>query len=180
MGEIDRAIALEPLALTPHAMAALLNLFTGHADRAVEIARSVVERNPKHFLAQWELVMSYRNTGQYAEATAAFDAAVILFGRHPWLLGEIGVLHARTGNTRKAEALQKEILQMAKTRFVSPYFLSLIPMELGRTDEALTFLEQMVEVRDGFALWLSANTTALAPGRDHPRFRNMRRQVGLE
>ena len=177
--EIDRSIALDPLALQPRSVEAVLHILGGEFERAAEIAESVVERNPKHFPGQWELVASYRDAGEYAKANATFEAAMALFPRHPWLLAEIGVLKARIGETAQAEALHDELMQMAETRFISPYFLALIPLELGRTDEALTFMEQMLVVRDPFAV-MFARAATLAPLRDEPRFRDLLEQVGLD
>jgi len=157
----------------------VLHILGGEFERAAEIAESVVERNPKHFPGQWELVASYRDAGEYAKANATFEAAMALFPRHPWLLAEIGVLKARIGETAQAEALHDELMQMAETRFISPYFLALIPLELGRTDEALTFMEQMLVVRDPFAV-MFARAATLAPLRDEPRFRDLLEQVGLD
>jgi hypothetical protein len=99
--------------------------------------------------------------------------------RHPWLVGDLGVVHAETGNHDEARRLQDELLARSKATFVSPVALAVIPTALGEIDSAVAWLERAYEQRDPM---LIAATTwpTLTTLQDDTRVRQLFAQMGIQ
>ncbi|HEX8638472.1 MAG TPA: hypothetical protein VF692_10440, partial [Pyrinomonadaceae bacterium] len=91
----------------------------------------------------------------------------------PWLASA----HAAAGNSEKAAALLAEIEEMAKTRYVSPYLVGMVYINLGEAENALAQLDKAVEIRDGRVVWLGVDPQ-FETLRGNPRFNEILRRTG--
>ena len=74
------------------------------------------------------------------------------------------------GNTRRARDILRQLEDLARTTFVSPYHVAYVHTGLGDVDKALDLLERAAATRAG-PLYSLGSSFLLAPLRDHPRFR---------
>ena len=66
---------------------------------------------------------------------------------------------------------------VATRRYVSPYNFAIVYLGLGRKEEAIRFLEQTYEDRDGYNLAFLEIDQFLDPLRGHPRFEALVQKV---
>ena len=109
---------------------------------------------------------------QYEQATAALERGAALSMRHPWLVGDLGVVHAAIGNHAEARRLQDELLARANATFVSPIALAVIPIALNELDEAVRWFERAFEQRDPMLI-AAATWPTLSKVRHDPRVRQL-------
>jgi hypothetical protein len=67
---------------------------------------------------------------------------------------------------------------MSRFGYVSPYYPATVCVGMGRTDEALGFLEKGYECRDGWLTWLGVEPR-FDSLREDPRFRDLLQRIGL-
>jgi tetratricopeptide (TPR) repeat protein len=110
---------------------------------------------------------------------AELERAASVSRKNTLWLAQLGEAYALAGKTEKARGLLREIEELAKTAFVSPYHFAYVYTGLGDFDRAMDFLERAVAERTGPAYTIKGSFL-LAPLRPHPRFRALLRQMKLE
>ncbi|MBA2341171.1 MAG: protein kinase [Pyrinomonadaceae bacterium] len=127
-----------------------------------------------HYLFSWLL----RHVGAYEEAISEAEKAVALFGRVPYVLTGLGATYAAAGKTGEAQQVLNEINELAKYRYVSPYHLALLYLNLGDKERAFNELERAYAIKDGWLVWLNVEPQ-LDPLRADARFVNLLRALGF-
>ena len=87
----------------------------------------------------------------------------------PWSLAELGYFYAQSGREREAEQVLRELSQLSKRRYVSPYFLAVVYVGLGRKEQALSSLEKGYSDRSMFMTLIKVDPE-LDPLRSEARF----------
>jgi serine/threonine-protein kinase len=154
--ETLRAVELDPMAPIPAYALGLVLVGSGRYEHAVTCAERVLARDPMQAIMYRVLGVARLCLGQYDDAIAALSMGATLSMRHPWLVGDLGVVHAARGNRAEAERLQDELLERSSHGFVSPLALAVIPMALGEIDEAVRHIERAFEQRDPLVITLMA------------------------
>jgi hypothetical protein len=82
---------------------------------------------------------------------------------------------------RREEALEivRQLTELAKKRYVSPYGLGSIHAVLGDNATALDWLERAYAEHDQTLVWLKVHPR-LDGLRDEPRYRELLRRMGLD
>ena len=90
----------------------------------------------------------------------------------------LGLAYGLAG--RKADALKilNELLELNKTRYVTPAALVNVYIGLGDKEQAFVWLEKAYEERSNYLAWLKV-FPILDPIRSDPRFADLVRRVGL-
>ena len=86
---------------------------------------------------------------------------------------------AKSGKRDEAQAELDRLLALSTERFVPPYLIALVYNGLGRRDEALAWLERGYEQRDPKMVFLLVEPK-WNNLRDHQRFQDLLRRVGLK
>jgi TolB-like protein/Tfp pilus assembly protein PilF len=176
--EMKRAVELDPMAALPAYALGLGYIGTGRYADAVACSERVLARDPAQAILYRVLGVARLCLHQYDQATAALERGAELSQRHPWLVGELGAVHAATGNFVEARRLQDELLARSQTTYVSPMALAVIPIALGEFDDAFRYLELAFEHRD--PLLIAATTwPLLLPVRKEPRVVSLLEQMGI-
>jgi TolB-like protein/Flp pilus assembly protein TadD/tRNA A-37 threonylcarbamoyl transferase component Bud32 len=138
-------------------------------DEALEETRKVVESAPDfnhvHGTYGWML----RHAGRYEEAIEQGRRAVELSGETPWLAASLAATYARAGRTNEARDILQQLEEVSANRYVSPYNLAFVHLYLGERERALQLLEEALQTRDGWLVWMPVEPQ-LDPLRDDPRF----------
>jgi TolB-like protein/DNA-binding winged helix-turn-helix (wHTH) protein/Tfp pilus assembly protein PilF len=184
-GRIDESIAasnrareLDPFSLAINVQRGFLLENARRYGEAIEQLRAVTAMDPNHYQAYWSLGHTYAANGQFAEAVAAAEKAVQLSDRAPGALGILGLAYGLAG--RKAEALRiaNELLELNKTRYVTPAALVNVYLGLDDKEQAFVWLEKAFQERSNYVAYLKV-FPIVDPIRSDRRFADLVEKVGL-
>jgi adenylate cyclase len=178
--QIGQALELDPLALHLQHHAAWSFLLNRQFDRALEQAHRMVELDASYPLAYFWMGAALEALSRYSEAEAAFRKTLELLGGGDLPPFESFLGHCLGISGRQAEARQiLEKLEALSTRaYVEPYGIGLIHLGLGELDNALSRMEQAVEIRSAWSSVFLASDYRLDPLRPDPRFRQLLIRMG--
>ena len=184
-GRIDESIAasnrareLDPFSLSISAQRGFLLENARRYDAALEQLRSVIAMDPKHYQAYWILGHTYAANGQFEEAVAAAEKAVELSERAPGALGILGLAYGLAGRKTDATKILNELLELNKTRYVTPAAMANVYVGLGDKEQAFVWLEKAYQERSNYVAYLKV-FPILDPLRSDPRFQDLVRRIGL-
>ena len=169
LADMRRAIADDPLNTICSTIVAIGHGVLGrHADAMAEAIRGR-DIDPAAFTPRYAVAWTQTWAGEAEAGLASVEAAMELFGRHPWLLQVLTGLYVQRGDRVCAEAVHAELAARAVTSRV-PYFSRAVSaLYLGRVDEALDHAVQSATRRDAIGpIWLNWPDTAAL--RAHPRY----------
>jgi len=150
----------------------------GHHDAAVLEGARAVALDPESFVASHLRVETLIGAGDFAGAIAAANAALLITGRHPWVLATKGVALALAGDQRGAAAVDAELGARAQTDFVSSYVLATSASATGDLDEALRLAERSFADRELMAV-MGRNYPDWVFVRQHPGFQDLLARMGI-
>jgi pentatricopeptide repeat protein len=184
MGRCDEAVSeqklaeeLDPLSLTIAMNGADPHYFRRRFDPAIEHLQRVLRREPRFFPAQYNLGRAYALKGLYTEAVAAFENAARLSGNRQ-ATAALAYAYARAGKPDEAKKILEEMEQAAAVRYLASPQFALIHIGLGETGKALDRLEQGLEERSYFMIYLRADPF-YDELRSHPRFIGLLDRLGF-
>jgi DNA-binding winged helix-turn-helix (wHTH) protein/Flp pilus assembly protein TadD len=174
------AHAMDPLSLPiGYELAWLLYLAKRFAE-AAEQSWAVLSLDSGFFPAQDILGSAYERLGSHEEAMTECENACACSDRHPRALASFGYACASAGATKKAENTLDELLELSKRQHVSPCFVALVELAIGRQRDALDSLESACAQRDPLLLWLNAEPRFTTLRSDHDFAKLVRRTHGVE
>jgi len=184
-GRVDESIAasnrareLDPFSLAISAHRGFLLENARRYGEAIEQLRAVTAMDPNHYQAYWTLGHTYAANGQFAEAVAAAEKAVQLSARAPGALGMLGLAYGLAGRKTDALKIVNELLELNKTRYVTPAALVNVYLGLGDKEQAFVWLEKAYQERSNYIAYLKV-FPILDPIRDDRRFADLVKKVGL-
>jgi len=171
-----RAQELDPLVHRADVANTLLRM--GRYAEAVESALRCVEFEPDYARGRSTLGWAYLKSGNAAAGLAQLEKSVALAPENTLYLGQLGQAYALTGRTERARETLRQLQDISRDRYVSPYHLAYVYTGLGELDKAMDLLEQAYEERAGNVYGVKGSFlfTAL---RSHPRFRALLRKMNL-
>jgi len=178
VAELERAVALEPLSMINNSVLVSTYIYARNYDKALAQARSAFDLDPTFPLARHWLGFALVANGKYDEAISVTRqvSADSPFG---WM-SVVVIAHAYAKQGKKAEAEQQISLlrDLAKTRYVRPYYLASIYATLGEKDKAFAELERSFAEKDCY-LGRIAVDPFMDPLRDDPRFKSLIKRMNL-
>jgi serine/threonine-protein kinase len=173
---LKRAQELDPLAHRADIATAYLR--AGSYDEALQTATRAIELDPHfargHATVGWALVKK----GQYVEGLAHLKTAVSLSPGDTLWLGQLGQVYGMAGATDKARDVLRQLEDLSRQRYVSPYHLAYVYTGLGEWDLAIDRLEQAYENRAG-AVYGIKGSFLFTSLHSHPRFMALLRKMNL-
>lgn len=146
--ELERVAEADPLSSVVLWWLSVMYWFAGDIERMRERVARMRELDPSHPLTQMALGCLRLSEVRPSEAVVAFERAVELAGRPPWLLGWLGLACGLAGRPEPARRLRDELVERTRAADVAPTALALVALGLGDLDDAFRWLERAVEVRD--------------------------------
>ena len=160
LGRFDEAIErihiareLDPLALLTNAHVGGAYYFAGRYDEAIEQLQATLELEPDYHLALLGLAIAMEEKGLFDDALATAEKAKSLAGEIMPIWGALGHIYARAGKPREAEAVLEELFTLERARYISPLDFALVYDGLGRTDEAVEYLDKAAVDHCGRLSW---------------------------
>jgi tetratricopeptide (TPR) repeat protein len=136
-----------------------------------------VELSPTNPQGHWILARCLDGANQLSEAVAEAEKATSLSNGSQPYTGHLGYAYARIGDRDRALEIVRQMVELAKTRYVSSYYVGLIYASLGEPDLAVASLEKAFEERD--ARLLEVFDPAFDGLRRDVRFQDLVRRIGL-
>jgi serine/threonine protein kinase/tetratricopeptide (TPR) repeat protein len=178
MDRMKKGQQLDPLSL-------IINVAVGWAfyngrryEEAIEQLRRTVELDPNYPVTYWILGLLQRKTGRYELAVTEGEKGVKLSGGSPLMRAALAHTFAAAGRTSEALQTLDELTELAKHRYVAPYFFAGIHVGLGENDRAMEYLEKSYEEHSHWLIYLHIDPS-MDGLRDKPRFQDLLRRVGL-
>ena len=178
MVEVQKAQELDPLSIIMNMAAAQVFLYAGHYDRVLEQCQMALDLNPNFFLAYYFRGRAYERKGMLPQAIAEFQRANTLFPGNPTLMMALGGSHALLGDKAQARSYLAALKNLSKQQYVPAVYMVGIAAELGDKDEAFRWLDQAVEDRCDYVIYLG-HEPAIDNLRADPRFRDFVQHIGL-
>jgi serine/threonine-protein kinase len=178
VAELERATTLEPLSLINNAIATTAYLYARKNDKALVQAQTAFDLDPTFILSRHWLGMALIANGKYDEAIA-LHRQITPDSPFGWI-SVVVIAHAYAKQGKRAEAEQQLALlrDLAKTRYVRPFYLASIYATLGDKDKAFAELERSFEERDCYLGRISVDPL-MDPLRTDPRFKSLLKRMNL-
>jgi len=176
-----RALALDPLSLPIMNLVAFTYLDQGMYSEAIQMDEEMLAMNPNFGPAHWNLGLVHMLNGRYQQALGELRLSVEQSGRMPPTLAVMAYAYAKSGDEASALVILAELESMREspTRgYASPVQIASVYEGLGKTEEALNWLEQAVTERDGWLLFMNTYPR-FESLRNETRFKNIMLRLGL-
>jgi TolB-like protein/Tfp pilus assembly protein PilF len=177
--EIRRARDLDPLSVATNTDVGFVDYYGGRYGDASKQLRTTIEMNPAFPLAHLWLGRTYQEQHEYKNALDEYTAAARLLGSWPVTMAAIGHLNAASGRREEARRVLKDLEELSRREYVTPYGVALVHAGLGDTDLAFEWLDRAVADRSNWLVWLKLDPR-FAGLHGQPRFNSLLRRVGLE
>ena len=176
--EIQKAQELDPLSIIMNMAAAQVFLYAGQYDRAIEQCQRALDLDSNFFLAYYFRGRAYERKGMLPQAIAEFRRASTLFPGNPTMMMALGAVYALSGDKAQARSYLAALVKLSKERYVPAVYMVGIAAALNDKDEAFRWLDQAVEDRCDYVIYLGHE-----PGLDNlradPRFHEFVHHIGL-
>jgi eukaryotic-like serine/threonine-protein kinase len=169
---------LDPLSLIISVAIGWANYMARRYDEAIEQLRRTVELEPHYPVTYWILGVVLRKMGQLEQAITEGEKGVKLSGGSPLMSAALAQTLASAGERAKAIQILDDLANLAKQKYVSPYFFAGIHICLGEHDRAMEFLEQSYNERSHWLIYLHIDP-GMDPLRSNPRFQDLLGRIGL-
>jgi len=173
--ECDRAVELSPFDSGLLACRGWHALYDNDFEKTIEDARLALTFEPDGGWPLMVLGWAYEQKGMFPEALAALRKAF----NSTLKTASLAHVFARQGNRPAAEKLLEEMLDSARTKYVSPYDIAVVHAGLGDKDRAFEWLNKAFQEHSGFMVYMSSDPR-LRTLRPEPAFQNLLRQMGLK
>jgi len=169
----SKARELDPRSPVINADIGLTLYFARRYDEAIEQYMKTLEIDPTFILADIPLAGAYEQKKMYTEAIERLQTVTVGLSyasiRHPVPILSLGHVYAVSGRTDDARNMLELVEEMSKDQYVSPYWMGVISIGLGRKDQALSWLERAFKEHDGSMVFLKVDPV-FDSIRSEPRF----------
>jgi len=178
LAQIERALAIDPLAVIVNANVGYLLYRAGRIDEAVVKLRHTVAMEPGFVMTRYRLGLALEALGRYDEAIAEFQAM------HPSDNDPLGLTAiARTlALMQRRDEAQRElerVITISRNLYLPSVLIAGICIALDDTERALEYLERGAEERAISLLWLPFHR-CWVPLHGNPRFSRVLNSIGLK
>jgi TolB-like protein/Tfp pilus assembly protein PilF len=149
IAEGRRAVELDPLSPIIDTDLGVTFLYARRYDEAAAQLRKTLEIDPTFFYAHFNLGIALQGKGDLSGAIAEYEKATELSSNNLLVLTACAAAKAQAGDKDAARRMLSELDEISKQREVVGYFRALLYLSLNNKDEAVRWLEQGFEERDG-------------------------------
>jgi serine/threonine-protein kinase len=178
IAENKRAVDFVPLSPLSNANLGWVYYYARQYDQAITQCRKALELDPNFFQASQCIGCGYGQQGKYQEAIAELTKMRDLPGGFAPVTSELGYVYAVSGQRAEAQKLLRELQERAKREFVDPYYIAIIHVGLGDSEQTFVWLNKAYEERSIWLLDLKVEPK-FDRLRADPRFQDLLRRIGL-
>ncbi len=167
--QIKKARELEPLSISFNTSLGWRLYLAREYDRAIAQLRDTLEMDPASEWAHLNLGQAYEQKGQFGPAIEELQKALELSHSSPLTLSALAHAEALSGNHAAANKLLAQLEELSKKQYVSPYYVAIVYLGLGKNDVAMNWLEKAYTDRSNGLVFLKVEPE-LDPLRANRRF----------
>jgi TolB-like protein/DNA-binding winged helix-turn-helix (wHTH) protein/Tfp pilus assembly protein PilF len=167
--QIKKARELEPLSISINASLGWRLYLAREYDRAIAQLRDTLEMDPASEWAHLNLGQAYEQKGQFGPAIEELQKSLELSHSSPLTVSALAHAEALSGNHAAANKLLAQLEALSKKQYVSPYYVAIVYLGLGKNDMAMDWLEKAFTDRSNGLVFLKVEPE-LDPLRSNPRF----------
>jgi len=180
LNEIMLAVDQEPLSLIINTDVALIYFIQKNYPLAIEKCLTVLEIDSKFSVALFVMGLCYEQLQQFEQAIEYFAEAIKSTNGNTIFRAALIHAIAKSGKTKEAEQLLRELKELPSPTYVSPYSLACVYVGLADTGSALDCLEKAVETHSVWLIHLHMKSDPrLDPVKNEPRFKALLKRMGL-
>jgi TolB-like protein/DNA-binding winged helix-turn-helix (wHTH) protein/Tfp pilus assembly protein PilF len=176
--QIQKARDLDPLSISINSSFGWRLYLARQYDRSIAQLRDTLEMDPSYEWPQLILGQAYEQKGDFNSAVAELRKAVELSHNSPLMISALAHAYALSGNQAEAHRLVAQLLVQAKKQYVSPYYIAIVYVALGKNELAMDWLERALADRSNGLVFLKVEPE-LDPLRSNPRFIALQRQLNF-
>jgi TolB-like protein/DNA-binding winged helix-turn-helix (wHTH) protein/Tfp pilus assembly protein PilF len=176
--QIQKARDLDPLSISINSSFGWRLYLARQYDRSIAQLRGTLEMDPAYEWPQLILGQAYEQKGDFNSALAALRKAVELSHESPLMVSALAHAYALSGNSVEAQRLVAQLLVQAKNQYVSPYYIAIVYVALGKNELAMDWLEKALADRSNGLVFLKVEPE-LDPLRSNPRFIALQRHLNF-
>jgi len=176
--QIQRARELDPLSISINFSLGWRLYMAREYDRAIAQLQNTLEMDPTYELPHLVVGQAYEQKGDYALAIPELKKAVELSHGTPLMVSALAHAYARSGDRKEAENLLAQLQAKSRTQYVSPYYLAIVCVGLGKNDQAIDWLEKAFADRSNGLVFLKMEPE-LDDLRSNPRFIALQQKLGF-
>jgi eukaryotic-like serine/threonine-protein kinase len=175
---LRQALDADPLSAPISASAGLRSYFAHQFEQALDEFAKTLAFESSFSAAHFFLGLSLAELGRFEAALAEIEAAVRLSGGSPEMIAAIGYVAARAGMIDRAHEAIGALERLAGERYVSPSLIAQVHTGLGRTEDALDWLERARNGKAADLAWLAVRPV-FETLRAAPRFQAIQASMHL-
>jgi DNA-binding winged helix-turn-helix (wHTH) protein/Tfp pilus assembly protein PilF len=177
LAEMKLARELDPLSLPISIDVGWLYYLSHRYMEAREELERALEIDPNNPEALVYLARTHVATGEFSQAIALLEKPGWM-DEPLWILAMLGYTLAVSGRGDEALRTAEQLIEMSEHRYVSPLHIALVFTGLGRTDQAISWLEKAYEERAD--LLVTLNVDPLFDSlRSDPQFTSLLQRIGF-
>lgn len=176
--QIQKARELDPLSISINFSVGWRLYMARQYDRAIVQLEDTLEMDPSYELPHLIAGQAYEQKGDHPRAIAELKKAVELSHGTPLMVSALAYAYGRSGNRVEAERLLSDLESKAYSSYVSPYYLAIACIGMGRNQQALHWLEKAFADRSNGLVFLKMEPE-LDPLRSDPRFTELQKKLAF-
>jgi len=166
-----RALDVDPLSLIIRGAFGDVLFYARRYEEAIRLYRDTIQQDPEFLPGHTDLARAYELAGRYEEAISEFRIAQALVSKGPPEPSSgLAHVYAQMGRREEALAIVGELLETARSSYVSPYGIGSIYACLGEKNAALDWLEKAEAEHDQTLVWVKV----------HPRLDGLRGEARFQ
>ncbi len=152
--EIEKAYMLDPASAFIQTDRGFTLFYAGQYDRAIPVLKEVLIRYPRFPLAWLWLGRTYQEKKMFPESITAFGMAMNKDSAWPVALAARGFVYGISGQRAEAEKRLKQMTDLMKHRYVTPYAIALVYAGMKNKDKTFEWLNRAYTERTNWLVWL--------------------------
>ena len=166
---LHRALALDPLSLIINTDLGWVMFHARRWEQGIDQLKKTIEMDGAFPAARWVLGLTLMHAGDPEKAVEELETARALAPQSPHILGSLAQALGIARHPEAAEAVLRELRELGRRNYVSPYHHAVAHLGTGTRDAALRELRLAVSDRAHWVAYFRVTPT-LDAVRDHPGF----------
>jgi TolB-like protein/DNA-binding winged helix-turn-helix (wHTH) protein len=176
--QIKKARDLDPLSISINASFGWRLYLAREYGRSIAQLRDTLEMDPSYEWAHLILGQAYEQKGEYNLAIGEFQKAVELSQSSPLMISALAHAQALSGSHGEALKLLAQLETLSRKQYVSPYYVAIVYLGLGKNDLAMNWLEKAYADRSNGLVFLKVEPE-LDPLRSDHRFISLQNKLNF-
>jgi Tfp pilus assembly protein PilF len=177
--EMRKALELEPFTPVLNFGLGISLMFGNHISEAEQVYRKTLDMDPNFPISHYGYAQVLILEKKFDEAVSEMEKIVQSIPESSYYRGYLGYACARAGKTERARKILGELIEEARTKYVSWLGIANIYVGLGEKDHAFAALELAYQQGDSRMDGLRARADVDSYWTADPRFAMLLKKIGL-